>query len=29
MGKLAMEAFCEEQEIEHELCGKVIVALNE
>ena len=29
MGKQAMEAFCEEQEIEHELCGKVIVALNE
>ena len=29
MGKLAMEAFCEEQEIENELCGKVIIALNE
>jgi len=28
-GKLAMEEFCREQEIEHELCGKVIVALNE
>lgn len=29
MGKKAMEQFCEEEEIEHELCGKVIVALNE
>ena len=29
MGKQAMEAFCAEHEIEHELCGKVIVALNE
>ena len=28
-GKLAMEEFCREQEIEHELCGKIIVALNE
>jgi (S)-2-hydroxyglutarate dehydrogenase len=28
-GKLAMEDFCRDQEIEHELCGKVIVALNE
>ena len=28
-GKLAMEDFCREQEIEHELCGKIIVALNE
>ena len=24
-----MEVFCREQDIEHELCGKVIVALNE
>ena len=28
-GKLAMEEFCREQEIDHELCGKIIVALNE
>ena len=28
-GKKAMEAFCKEQGIEHELCGKIIVALNE
>ncbi len=28
-GKLAMEDFCKEHGIEHELCGKVIVALNE
>jgi L-2-hydroxyglutarate oxidase len=28
-GKLAMEDFCRDQEIEHELCGKIIVALNE
>lgn len=28
-GKLAMETFCREEEIEHELCGKVIVAVNE
>ena len=28
-GKLAMEDFCREQEIDHELCGKIIVALNE
>ena len=28
-GKLAMEEFCCDQEIEHELCGKIIVALNE
>ena len=28
-GKLAMEEFCRDQEIEHELCGKIIVALNE
>jgi len=28
-GKLAMEKFCSEQEIDHELCGKIIVALNE
>ncbi len=28
-GKLAMEAFCKEHGIEHELCGKVIVALSE
>ncbi len=27
-GKLAMEDFCKEHGIEHELCGKVIVALN-
>ena len=29
MGKQAMEQFCEQEEIEHELCGKVIIALNE
>ena len=29
LGKKAMEVFCREQDIEHELCGKVIVALNE
>ena len=28
-GKLAMEEFCNENGIEHELCGKVIVALSE
>jgi (S)-2-hydroxyglutarate dehydrogenase len=28
-GKLAMEDFCREQEIDHELCGKIIVALDE
>ena len=28
-GKLAMEKFCREQEIDHELCGKIIVALND
>jgi len=28
-GKLAMEDFCRDQEIDHELCGKIIVALNE
>ena len=28
LGKLAMETFCREQEIAHEICGKVIVALN-
>jgi len=28
-GKLAMEEFCREQEIDHELCGKIIVALND
>lgn len=28
-GKALMEAFCEEQGIRYELCGKVIVALNE
>ena len=28
-GKLAMEEFCREQGIEHELCGKIIVALND
>ncbi|MBT3637304.1 MAG: L-2-hydroxyglutarate oxidase [Opitutae bacterium] len=28
-GKLAMEDFCKEHGIEHELCGKIIVALNE
>lgn len=28
-GKLAMEAFCREEDIEHELCGKVIVSVNE
>ena len=29
LGKQAMEEFCKQQEIEHELCGKVIIALNE
>jgi L-2-hydroxyglutarate oxidase len=29
MGKQAMEVFCKEKGIEHELCGKVIVALDE
>ena len=28
LGKQAMEVFCKEQGIEHELCGKVIIALN-
>jgi L-2-hydroxyglutarate oxidase len=28
LGKQAMEVFCKEQGIEHELCGKVIVALD-
>ena len=28
-GKLAMEAFCREEDIEHELCGKVIVSVDE
>ena len=28
-GKLAMEQFCREQGIEHELCGKIIVALKD
>ena len=28
-GKKAMEQFCKEQGIEHELCGKIIVALND
>lgn len=28
-GKKAMEVFCKEQGIEHELCGKIIVALND
>ncbi len=28
-GKLAMQQFCEQQEIEFELCGKVIVAVDE
>ncbi len=28
-GKLAMETFCEKEGIEHEICGKVIVALDE
>ena len=28
-GKKAMEQFCEEQGIEYELCGKIIVALND
>ena len=28
-GKLAMETFCKEQGIEHELCGKIIVALED
>lgn len=28
-GKKAMEAFCHEHEIEHEICGKVIVAVEE
>jgi L-2-hydroxyglutarate oxidase len=28
-GKLAMEAFCREEGIDHEICGKVIVAVTE
>ena len=28
-GKKAMEQFCKEQGIKHELCGKIIVALND
>ena len=28
-GKLAMESFCREQEIDHDICGKVIVALDD
>jgi L-2-hydroxyglutarate oxidase len=28
-GKKAMEQFCKEQGIDHELCGKIIVALND
>ncbi|MEC8777766.1 MAG: FAD-dependent oxidoreductase, partial [Verrucomicrobiota bacterium] len=28
-GKKAMETFCREQGIEHELCGKIIVALHD
>ena len=28
-GKQSMEQFCKEQEIDHELCGKIIVALND
>ena len=28
-GKKAMEKFCEEQDIDFELCGKIIVALND
>ena len=28
-GKQAMEQFCKEQGLEHELCGKIIVALND
>jgi L-2-hydroxyglutarate oxidase len=28
-GKQAMEQFCKEQDIDHELCGKIIVALND
>ena len=28
-GKQAMEQFCQEQGIDHELCGKIIVALND
>ena len=28
-GKKAMEQFCQEEGIEHELCGKIIVALND
>ena len=28
-GKKAMEQFCKEEGIEHELCGKIIVALND
>jgi L-2-hydroxyglutarate oxidase len=28
-GKQAMEQFCKEQGIDHELCGKIIVALND
>ena len=29
LGKKAMEKFCKEQEIDFELCGKIIVALND
>ena len=29
LGKKAMEKFCEEQNIDFELCGKIIVALND
>lgn len=28
-GKLAMQAFCQENDIAHEICGKVIVAIDE
>lgn len=28
-GKIAMEEFCREHDVEYEICGKVIVALNE
>ncbi len=29
LGKKAMESFCSEQGIQHEICGKIIISLNE
>ncbi len=29
LGKVAMQAFCQEHQIDYEICGKVIVALND